>query len=77
MLILHGALDSMIPVTQARELHAAADEPKQLAIFRNGGHNDLFDHGAFDKVAAFLTALEPVRQVAPRPVYYEPAALAS
>jgi fermentation-respiration switch protein FrsA (DUF1100 family) len=77
LLIMHGARDNMIPVAQARELHAAANEPKQFAILRNGGHNDLFDHGAFDKVAAFLTALEPVRQVAPRPAYYEPAALAS
>jgi len=77
LLILHGARDSMIPVTHAREIHAAANEPKRLAILRNGDHNDLFDHGAFAKVAAFLTELEPVRQPVLRPVYTEPVALAS
>lgn len=77
LLILHGARDNLIPVAQARELYAAANEPKQLAILRNGSHNDLFDHGAFDKVTEFLTRLEPVRQPVLRPVYVEPEALAS
>lgn len=77
LLILHGARDRLIPVTQARELHAAANEPKRLAILRSGDHNDLFDHGAWDKVTGFLATLEPVRQPVLRPAYYEPAALAS
>ena len=77
LLILHGARDSLIPVAQARELYSAANEPKRLAILRNGDHNDLFDHGAFDKVIAFLAALEPARQPVLRPVYVEPEALAS
>lgn len=77
LLILHGARDAMIPVTQARELHAAATEPKQLAILRNGGHNDLFEHGAWQKVTDFMAALEPQQKPAPRPAYFEPTALAS
>jgi hypothetical protein len=77
LLILHGARDGLIPVSQARELHAAANEPKRLAILRNGDHNDLFDHGAWDKVVAFLAALEPVKQAVPRPAHFEPMALAS
>lgn len=77
LLILHGARDSLIPVAQARELHAAANEPKRLTILRNGDHNDLFDHGAFDKVTAFIASLEPVRQPPARPAYFEPTALAS
>jgi fermentation-respiration switch protein FrsA (DUF1100 family) len=77
LLILHGARDSLIPVTQARQVYAAANEPKQLAIMRNGGHNDLYEHGAFNKVAEFLAALEPQPKPVPRPVYFEPAALAS
>src|SRR4029078_6781297 len=54
LLIVHGARDSMIPVTQARQVYAAANEPKTLAILRRGDHNDLFDHGAWTKVTAFL-----------------------
>jgi hypothetical protein len=77
LLILHGARDSLIPVSQARELHAAANEPKRLAILRNGDHNDLFEHGAWEKVTAFLAGLEPLRQPIPRPAYFEPTALAS
>lgn len=77
LLILHGARDSMIPVTQARQVYAAANEPKQLAILRQGDHNNLFDHGAWAKVEAFLTP-ERVREPAHhRPAYAEPVALAS
>jgi fermentation-respiration switch protein FrsA (DUF1100 family) len=72
LLILHGARDSMIPVTQARQVYAAANEPKTLAILRRGDHNDLFDHGAWGKVTAFLDTREPVlRPVVVRPVYAE------
>jgi uncharacterized protein len=77
LLIVHGARDSLIPVTQARELYAAANEPKTLSILRQGTHNDLFDHGAWEKVLAFLDAREPVRPAQPRPAYFEPTALAS
>jgi fermentation-respiration switch protein FrsA (DUF1100 family) len=77
LLILHGARDSMIPVAQARQVYAAANEPKQLAILRQGDHNNLFDHGAWQKVEAFLTP-ERVREPAVlRPVYAEQVALAS
>ena len=64
LLILHGARDSLIPVSQARQIYAAANEPKNLAILRRGAHNDLFDHGAWDKVTAFLDTPERVRQPA-------------
>ena len=78
LLIVHGARDSMIPVTQARQVYAAANEPKTLAILRRGDHNDLFDHGAWTKVTAFLDTREPVlRPAVVRPVYVEQVALAS
>ena len=63
LLIVHGARDSMIPVTQARHLYAAANEPKKLAILPRGDHNDLFDCGAWAKVEAFL---EPASRCVPR-----------
>jgi uncharacterized protein len=78
LLILHGARDSLIPVTQARQIYAAANEPKSLAILRRGAHNDLFDHGAWDKVTAFFDTPERVHQPAvARQAQFEPVALAS
>jgi fermentation-respiration switch protein FrsA (DUF1100 family) len=78
LLILHGARDSLIPVTQARQIYAAANEPKNLAILRRGAHNDLFDHGAWDKITAFFDTPERVHQpVVARQAQFEPVALAS
>jgi len=56
-----------------------ANEPKSLAILRNAGHNDLFEQGAWPKVAEFLATFEeeevrPAVVVRPR---FEPVALAS
>jgi uncharacterized protein len=41
ILILHGAGDRTIPPSMAKELYAAAPEPKYLAIFAEAGHNNL------------------------------------
>jgi len=77
LLIVHGARDSLIPVNHARAVYAAANEPKTLAILRRGDHNNLYDHGAWAKVEAFLDTGEKVRPAVVRPVYVEPVALAS
>jgi uncharacterized protein len=39
ILIAHGDTDPVIPTTEAQLLYAAANEPKQLLILREGGHN--------------------------------------
>ncbi len=54
LLILHGARDRVIPVEMGKRLYAAANQPKRLEVFPDGDHNDLFDHGAWDKARAFL-----------------------
>jgi fermentation-respiration switch protein FrsA (DUF1100 family) len=77
VLIVHGARDCLIPVHHARQVYAAANEPKTLAILRRGDHNDLFDHGAWAKIEAFLDTREPARPAIVRPVHVEPVALAS
>jgi uncharacterized protein len=41
ILMLHGAGDRTIPPFMAKELYAAAPEPKYLAIFDEAGHNNL------------------------------------
>ncbi len=55
VLMLHGGRDGVIPVRQAEELFAAANEPRQLWIAPEGAHNDLYAHGATEIVLEFLS----------------------
>jgi fermentation-respiration switch protein FrsA (DUF1100 family) len=57
LLILHGEQDEVIPVEMGRRNYRAAVEPKRIETFPAGRHNDLFDHGAWDKMRAFLLSL--------------------
>ena len=57
LLILHGARDRVTPVAQGRRLYEAATTSKSMEIFPEGGHSDLYEHGAWDKIRAFLEAL--------------------
>ena len=41
-LVLHARHDELIGAEHAEMLYAAAQEPKQLKIFEQGGHNDIF-----------------------------------
>jgi uncharacterized protein len=61
LLILHGEQDEVIPVDMGERLYRAASEPKQIARLPAGGHNDLFDHGAWEAMRAFLLSLSPGR----------------
>jgi len=58
LLILHGERDEVIPVAMGRRIYNAANEPKRVELFRDGRHNDLFDHGAWERMRDFLLALE-------------------
>jgi len=57
LLILHGALDRVVPARMGRALHEAALEPKRIRIWPEAGHNDLYEHGAAETVLDFLAAL--------------------
>ena len=57
VLVLHGEQDTIIPIQYGRSLFALANEPKQLAVFPNGRHSDLYFHGALDTVRAFIGRL--------------------
>ncbi len=46
LLILHGAQDSIIPVSEGQTLFDLAEEPKKIVVFPRGQHTDLDDHGA-------------------------------
>jgi pimeloyl-ACP methyl ester carboxylesterase len=54
LLILHGAQDAVIPVDLGQRVYRAANEPKHIEVFPQGGHLDFFDHGAWEKTRAFL-----------------------
>lgn len=57
LLILHGEQDEVIPMEMGRRIYSAANDPKRIELFPAGGHNDLFDHGAWEKMRAFLLSL--------------------
>jgi len=54
LLILHGAQDRVVPVRFGRELHAAANEPKEMRVFPHADHLDLDDYGAIEATVEFL-----------------------
>ena len=57
LLILHGALDAVVPVAMGRQLHALAREPKKLVVFPNGNHVDLDQHGAVGELRHWIDEL--------------------
>ncbi|MEM1385167.1 MAG: alpha/beta hydrolase [Pseudomonadota bacterium] len=54
VLILHGADDRTIPLSQAEALFAAAAQPKRLIVYPDGGHNDLRSHGVVEDILGWL-----------------------
>jgi uncharacterized protein len=58
LLILHGEMDEVIPVEMGRRVFRAGNTPKRIEIFPRGRHNDLFDHGAWEKMRDFLLSLD-------------------
>lgn len=58
LLILHGERDEVIPVEMGRRIHGAANEPKQIELFPDGYHNNLFDNGAWGRMRDFLLSLK-------------------
>ena len=60
LLILHGELDGVIPVTMGRELAQLANEPKRLVTFPLAGHSNIYVDGnpALDAVRAWIGELK-------------------
>ncbi len=56
LLVLHGKLDAVVPVSLGKALFALAPEPKQMAVFDRGGHSDLYAYGAFQNIRSFIDA---------------------
>lgn len=56
VLVLHGEQDAVIPVEMGLRVYRAANEPKRIELFPQGTHDNLFDHGAWEKARAFVAA---------------------
>jgi hypothetical protein len=56
VLVLHGQQDAVIPVEMGLRVYRAANEPKRIELFPQGTHDNLFDHGAWEKARAFVAA---------------------
>lgn len=54
LLVMHGALDNVVPIAFGEKLFSLANEPKRFVRFARGGHNDLDDHGALKSAQEFL-----------------------
>jgi len=57
LLLLHGKRDEVIPYTHSQRIFEAANGQKRLELFPDASHSNLFDHGAWDAVLAFLDDL--------------------
>ncbi len=57
LLIVHGRLDTIIPIEMGRRLHAAATGPKTMIEFPSAGHSDHYLFGSFDAIVAWLDKL--------------------
>lgn len=57
LLIIHGEKDAVVPVEYGRRLFDAANNPKELKLFPDAGHNDLHKNGARQAILDFLAKL--------------------
>jgi fermentation-respiration switch protein FrsA (DUF1100 family) len=62
ILIVHGVKDSLVPYAMGQSLFAAAKGPKDMVSIPEGGHNDLYDYHAGEKILGFLRSLGTVKK---------------
>ena len=55
VLIVHGMADRVVPATMGEQLHAAAGEPKRIALLPRANHNDTHRNGSVTAVLGFIT----------------------
>ena len=63
LLIIHGSKDKTVNPQHAKNLFAAAREPKQMALLPNTAHDEIDDRDAIyfcQAVHAFLNAISPM-----------------
>ena len=58
LLVMHGALDTTVPIRFGEQLFALAHEPKQFVRFDQGRHDNLGSLGAVETARHFIAALK-------------------
>jgi uncharacterized protein len=58
LLVMHGTADSVVPVSMARRLHAAAGEPKELWLVEGANHYEAMTERAEETRPRLLRFLE-------------------
>ncbi len=58
ILVIHGEMDRVIPVSMGRAVAAAVTGPVKLVTFPRAGHSDHRDYGSMDVIAAWIGELE-------------------
>ncbi|MPZ58191.1 MAG: alpha/beta fold hydrolase [Rhizobiales bacterium] len=59
VLVLHGALDNIVPIEYGERLYALIRAPKRFLRLTNAGHNDHDTHGALEAIREFLVIPGP------------------
>lgn len=54
LLIVHGELDDLIPISMGRKLYERANEPKQFSAIAGAGHADHYLFGSYAVIHAWL-----------------------
>ena len=54
VLVLHGELDTIIPIASGEKLYERIKSPKRFVRYPKGGHVNLDSHGAQDAIREFL-----------------------
>lgn len=57
LLILHGELDGIVPVTMGREVFNLAQPPKVIRTFQGAGHADHYLFGSYDALYGWIDDL--------------------
>jgi uncharacterized protein len=57
LLVIHGALDPIIPVEMGRAIFAAANEPKQMIEYPQAGHIFHSQFGSLERIREFVNGL--------------------
>jgi uncharacterized protein len=57
LLLMHGELDQVVPVKFGKQLFDAANEPKQVELVPDAGHNDVYNPHVQQVVLSFIAKL--------------------
>ncbi len=55
ILIVHGDQDVVVPLENGQALYDAAPKPKSFIVIQDAGHNNVYEHGAVEKILNLLS----------------------